>query len=121
MKPRLLGIVLLATVSAAAWAQSGSIVGSNSGGSASANIPAPLPVPSTGTSADAAGARGTSPSASETYGETSVAAPGIEGTVRASGRCDTLMGQERTRCLREQASTGTTGPTSTGASSGGTR
>ena len=118
--PQLLGFVLLAA-SAAACAQSGSIVGSNSGGSASTNIPAPLPVPSTGSSADAAGARGTSPRAGETYGETSVATPAIEGTARASGRCDTLTGEDRTRCLREQASTGTAGPTSTGASSGATR
>ena len=98
--------------------QSGSSIGSNTGGSASINQPAPLPVPSTGTSADMAGSRGTtSPSA----GESSVASPTLETTGRSSGRCDTLLGDERTRCLREQASTGTTGPTSTGTSSGGTR
>lgn len=98
--------------------QSGSNIGANTGGSASINQPAPLPVPSTGTSADMAGNRGTT---SPTAGETSVSSPALETRGRASGRCDTLLGEERAKCLREQASTGTTGPTSTGTSSGGTR
>jgi hypothetical protein len=122
MKLHILGIALLAACSAAAaQTQSGSSIGSNTGGSASTNTPAPLPVPSTGTNADAAGARGTTPRTSET----SVGASGAYGTPdtagRSSGRCDTLIGDERARCLREQASTGTTGPGSTGMSTGATR
>ena len=120
MRLHLLGFALV-VASAAAFAQhtqSGSAIGSNTGGSASANIPAPLPVPSTGTSADAAGTRGTSPRT-----ETSAGTAGLtqDNIGRSSGRCDTLIGDERQRCLREQASTGTTGPASTGMSSGATR
>lgn len=40
---------------------------------------------------------------------------------RSSGRCDTLIGEERNKCLREQARTGTTGPASTGMGSGAGR
>ncbi len=42
-------------------------------------------------------------------------------TAPAATRCDPLTGDERARCLREPASAGTTGPTSTGASSGATK
>jgi hypothetical protein len=119
MRLHLLAIALLAA-SAAAWAQpqSGSGIGANTGGSASANQPAPLPVPSTGTSADAAGAQGTSPRTEASAGTTGITQ---DNTVRSSGRCDTLLGEERAKCLREQASTGTTGPGSTGMSSGAPR
>lgn len=116
MKLQILGIAFAAASAAAFAQQSGSNIGANTGGSASINNPAPLPVPSTGTSADAAGTRGTSPRT----GETSVASPAIAGGT-SSGRCDTLLGEERAKCLREQASTGTTGPGSTGMSSGATR
>jgi hypothetical protein len=110
MKTRLLVIALGAACAAAfAQPQSGSNIGPRS---------APLPVPSTGTSTDAAGTRGTSP---RTAGETSVSSPTLETTGRSSGRCDTLTGEERAQCLREQASTGTTGPASTGAGPGATR
>ena len=92
--------------------QSGTGIGANTGGSASINVPPPPAPPSTGTSADAAGTQGTSPRT-----ETSAGTGGLtpDTTGRSSGRCDSLIGEERTKCLREQASTGTTGPTSTGA------
>jgi hypothetical protein len=117
MKAQLLAIAL-AAASAAALAQtappqSGTGIGVNTGGSSSTNIPPPPAPPSTGTSADTAGRQGTSPRA-----ETSVGAGGSvltpDNVGRSSGRCDTLIGEERNKCLREQASTGTTGPTSTG-------
>jgi hypothetical protein len=116
MKLHLLGIALLAASAASfAQTQSGSGIGSNTGGSAAANNPPPLSVPSTGTSADAAGAQGTSPRS-----ETSAGASGlsIDNAGRSSGRCDSLIGDERLKCQREQASTGSTGPGSTGMSSG---
>jgi hypothetical protein len=118
MKIYLLGVAFM-TVSAVVGAQtqSGSSIGSNSGGSASTNVPAPLPVPSTGTTADGAATRGTSPRADDT----SVSTRGLETSGPASGRCDTLFGEERAKCLREQASAGTTGPASTGMSTGATR
>jgi hypothetical protein len=118
MKIHLLGLAFMA-VSAVVGAQtqSGSNIGSNTGGSASTNVPAPLPVPSTGTTADNAATRGTSPRA----GDTSVSTSGLETSGPSSGRCDTLIAEERAKCLREQASAGTTGPASTGMSSGATR
>jgi hypothetical protein len=67
--------------------------------------------PSTGTSADTAGAAGTTAPRSGSS-ETSV---GISGATappaptRTSGLCDTLTGDERIRCQREQAATGTQG------------
>jgi hypothetical protein len=112
-----LAALIASTASAWAQTQSGSGIGSNTGGSAAANIPAPLPAPSTGTSADAAGTQGTAPRTSEPYG----ADAGPVVTRAPLTRCDPLTGEERARCLREQASTGTTGPTSTGASSAGTK
>jgi hypothetical protein len=116
MKLRLLIASLLAA-SGSVWAQtqSGSGIGPNTGGSASTNTPAPLPVPSTGTGADTAGTQGTTPRTSEPLG---LGGPIV--TVPAATRCDPLTGDERARCLRE-ASTGTTGPGSTGASSGATK
>ena len=82
--------------------------------------PRPLPPssPSSGTSVDSAGAQGTN----QRTPETSVGTSGATASPlpdRSSGRCDTLTGQERTQCLREQASTGTTGAGSVGGSSGG--
>ena len=108
----------LLAASASAWAQtqSGSGIGSNTGGSAAANVPAPLAVPSTGTSADAAATQGTTPRTSEPLGTAGDTMPRP-----AAARCDPLTGEERANCLRQQAGTGTTGPTSTGASSGGTK
>lgn len=98
---------------AAAQAQSGSAIRSDSG----------LRPPSTGTSADNAGTTGTTAPRSESpVPSTSV---GISGASRApeptrtSGLCDTLTGEERAQCLREQASTGTVGPGSAGAGSTG--
>jgi len=81
--------------------------------------------PSTGTSGDTAGMAGTtaprSPSAQSspetsvgTSGATTPAAP-----TRTSGLCDTLTGDERIRCQREQAATGTQGSGSAGAGSTG--
>jgi hypothetical protein len=72
--------------------------------------------PSTGTSADTAGAAGTTaPRSSDTTsssGTTSVgtsgASSGASAPIRSSGLCDTLIGDERMKCLKEQAATGTT-------------
>jgi hypothetical protein len=120
MRLYLLGIALLAASAGAQpqQIQSGSGIGANTGGSSSINIPPPPAPPSTGTSADAAGTGGTSPRT-----ETSVGASGItpDNVGRSSGRCDTLIGEERNKCLREHASTGTTGPASTGMGSGAGR
>jgi hypothetical protein len=121
VKLHVLGIALLAACAAAlAQTQSGSSIGANSPGIGGNVQPRPLPptLPSTGTSADSAGAQGTSPPTPETSVGTSgaTAAPLPD---RSSGRCDTLTGQERTQCLREQASTGTTGAGSVGGSPGG--
>jgi hypothetical protein len=44
-----------------------------------------------------------------------------ESSGRSTGRCDTLTNEERAQCLREQASTGTAGAGSAGASSGASR
>jgi hypothetical protein len=118
MNLRILAIALLAA-SAASYAQapSGSAIGSNTGGSASTNVPPPLPT--TGTSGDTAGMRGTSPRGMDPGASTS--APTADAADRSSGRCDTLLGEERVKCLREQASTGTAGAGSTGMGSGATR
>ena len=135
MKPKSFytAAVLLA-FSAAAFAQtqSGSSIGGSSGlsntatacdrlsgverakclsdsasGGASASSGA-MSAPSTGTSADRAGAAGTTaPRAPETSVGTSGAASGASATGTSSGLCDTLIGEERMKCLREQASTGT--------------
>lgn len=78
--------------------------------------------PSTGTSGDAAGAAGTTAPRSSSSTDSSVSAsattsgPAASGS--SSGLCDTLTGDERAKCLREQASTGTSGPASTGMGSG---
>jgi hypothetical protein len=119
MKFHIVGIALLAASAASfAQTQSGSGIGANTGGSASVNVPAPLPLPSTGTSADTAGTQGTSPRTSEPSGGSSSVVGGSPVAGSSSGRCDPLMGDERTKCLREPASTGTTGPGSTGMGSG---
>jgi hypothetical protein len=75
--------------------------------------------PSTGTSADSAGAAGTtSPRSPDTSVGISGATGGATSAGTTTGRCDTLLGDERQKCLREQASTGTTGAGSTGMGSG---
>lgn len=115
MTRQLLAIALAAaSATLAAQTNSGSGIGANTGGSSSINIPPPPPAPpSSGTSADTAGMQGTSPRGESSVGAGStVLTPDNVG--RSSGRCDTLTGEERHKCLREQASTGTTGPTSTG-------
>ena len=71
-------------------------------------------LPSTGTSGDTAGSQGTSPRFSESSVGTSGAVSGAGATGPSTGRCETLTGDERARCMREQASTGTAGPGSTG-------
>jgi hypothetical protein len=126
MKLHILGIALLAASTASlAQTQSGSGIGSNTGGSVggSASVeprPLPLPLPSTGTSGDTAGTRGTSPRSAESSVGSSNTAGGVF-TGPSSGLCDTLIGDERAKCLREQASTGTSGAGSTGMGSGTTR
>jgi hypothetical protein len=118
MKLHLLGIALLTACSAvSAQTQSGSSIGTNSGGVAGSAQPRPLPSsPSTGTSADSVGTQGTSqrPPETETSGATAPPLPD-----RSSGLCDTLTGQERAQCLREQSRTGTAGTGSVGGSAGG--
>jgi hypothetical protein len=107
---------LLALSSASlAQTQSGSSIGSNTGttGSVSADPssqrtpPRDAGIPSTGTSADNAGAGGTAPRSPDTSVGTSGALSGAGAIGPSSGRCDTLIGDERMKCLREQASTGT--------------
>ncbi len=121
MKLHVFGIALLAACAAAsAQTQSGSSIGANSPGVGGNVQPRPLPptLPSAGTSADSAGAQGTTPRTPETSVGTSgaTAAPLPD---RSSGRCDTLTGEERAQCLREQSTTGTAGAGSVGGSSGG--
>lgn len=101
MKLHILGIALLAA-SAASFAQT------QSGSGIAHPRPLPQPLPSTGTSADSAGTQGTSPRTPETSVGTSSTVLTPDNTGRSSGRCDTLIGEERAKCLREQASTGTT-------------
>lgn len=121
MKPHILAIALVAACSAAfAQTQSGSSIGTESSGVGGSVQPRPLPpsLPSTGTSADSAGAQGTSQRTPETSVGTSAASGASRIGERSSGLCDTLIGEERTKCLREQASTGTAGPGSVGAGGG---
>lgn len=119
MKLRILGITLLAASAAAcAQTQSGSAIGSNTGGSGSVQPrPLPQPLPSTGTSADTGGEQGTGMrGAPSTYGsnDSVLGAP----TARpGSGPCDSLIGDERSKCLRDQAN-GSAGAGSTGMGSG---
>jgi hypothetical protein len=107
MKFKLLCAALLA-FSAVAQAQTGSRIG--------------ITGPSTGTSGDSAGAAGTTAPRSNTS-ETSVGTSGATAPAipnRSSGLCDTLIGEERLKCQREQAATGSAGAGSTGAASGTT-
>jgi len=123
MKRHLLGIALLtAWTAVGAQTQSGSGIGANSPGVGGNVRERPLPptLPSTGTSAPSAGTQGMSQRTPET--ESSVSTSGATAPPlpdRSSGRCDTLTGQERAQCLREQASTGTAGTGSVGGSAGG--
>lgn len=108
----------LLAFSAFAQTQSGSSIGSNTGMSGSASVQgagtsgsatAGTRLPSTDTSADTAGAAGTTaPRSPGTSVGTSGAVSGAASAGTSSGRCDTLIGDERMKCLREQASTGTT-------------
>ena len=113
MKLKLLFLAAAALVALPALAQlqSGSSIGARG--------------PSTGTSGDTAGMAGTtaprSPS-TESSPETSVGTSGATtpaAPTRTSGLCDTLTGDERLRCQREQAATGTQGGGSAGAGSTG--
>ena len=112
---RLLAIALLAAYTAAsAQTQSGSNIGTNSPGVGGNVQPRPATLPSTGTTADSARPQGTSPRTPE---ESSVSTSGATAAPlpdRSSGLCDTLTGQERRQCLREQASTGSAGAGSVG-------
>ena len=118
---RLLAIALLAACTAAsAQTQSGSNIGTNSPGVGGNVQPRPVPptLPSTSTTADSARPQGTSPRTPE---ESSVSTSGATAAPlpdRSSGLCDTLTGQERRQCLREQANTGTAGPGSVGGAGG---
>lgn len=115
MKAKLFLIAAIGLLSASALAQvqSGSGIRSGPG----------MIGPSTGTSGDSAGTAGTTAPRTSASPETSV---GISGATspsapnRSSGLCDTLTGEERLKCQREQASTGGAGAGSTGAASGTT-
>ena len=121
MNRHLLGIALLAACTAAfAQTQSGSSIGSNSPGGGNVQ-PRPLPptLPSTGTSTAPVGTQGASQRVP--YTESSVSTSGATAPPlpdRSSGLCDTLTGQERAQCQREQASTGTAGAGSVGGAGG---
>jgi hypothetical protein len=111
--------LLAASSVSIAQTQSGSSIGSNTGGSATTGT-APIGAPSTGTSNDNAGAVGTTSPRSP---DTSVGVSGAYSaapTGPSSGRCDTLTGDERNKCLQEQASTGTTTPRTGSAGPGST-
>ena len=106
------GVMLAVSTAAFAQTQSGSAIGSNPGTAGSVNVDrsrtADTPIPRTGTSADSAGAGGTSPRSETSVGTSGAAASATPTTSpSSSGRCDTLIGDERLKCQREQASTGT--------------
>src|SRR5262249_59248165 len=95
----------------------------NSPGTGGSVQPRPVPptLPSTGTSGTSAGVQGTSPRTPE---ESSVSTSGATAPPlpdRSSGLCDTLTGQERRLCQREQASIGTAGAGSVGGAGGSGR
>jgi hypothetical protein len=74
--------------------------------------------PSTGTSADTAGAAGTTaPRSPDTSVGTSGAASGTASTGSTTLRCDTMTGDERAKCLKEQRDavgpSGTASPSTT--------
>ncbi|HEX6265624.1 MAG TPA: hypothetical protein VFZ81_01875, partial [Burkholderiales bacterium] len=100
MKLKLFCTAAAALMSLSAFAQSGSGIGSDPG-------------ISTGTSGDAAGTAGTTAPRSSSSTDTSVGASGATRaaapTGSSSGLCDALTGDERMKCLREQAATGTQG------------
>ena len=119
MKRRIIGIALLAACSAAsAQVRSGSEMSTE-------RVPpraAPQPLPSTGTSADTANVPGTTPRSYSSVGESAATSgSGRLSSQRASGLCETLLGDELVKCLRELASTGSAGAGSTGASPGATK
>jgi len=124
MKLYLVGIALLAGFTAAsAQTQSGSSIGGNSPGVGGNVQPRPVPptLPSVDTRPSSTGVQGASPRAPE---ESSVSTSGATAAPlpeRSSGLCDTLTGQERRQCQREQASTGSAGPGSAGGAGGGVR
>ncbi len=109
----------LMAVSSASFAQSqsGSIIRSDRG----------ISPPSTGTSADSAGAAATTAPRSPDTASSAATSVGASGATtrpeaavgRSSGLCDTLTGDERVKCLREQATTGTAGGTSGGSAGAG--
>ena len=121
MKRRIIGIALLAACSAASsQAQSGSQIGSNTGGTGSVP-PQTLsqPLPSSGTSADTANVPATTPRSYSSVGESAATnGSGRLSSQRSIGLCDTLLGDELMKCLRELTSTGSAGAGSTGMSGG---
>ena len=122
MKRRIIGIALLAACSAAsAQVQSGSEIRSNSEGTS--NVPPrallPQPLPSSSTSADTANVPATTPRSYSSVGESAATnGSGRLSSQRSIGLCDTLLGDELKKCLREQTSTGSAGAGSTGMSGG---
>ena len=117
MNPKLLCAACAAallSLPALAQTQSGSAIGSRG--------------PSTGTSADTAGAAGTTaprtpssapqtPAPETSAGTSGATAP--PAPTRTSGLCDTLTGDARIRCQREQAATGSPGGGATGSAGPG--
>jgi hypothetical protein len=125
MSLHFLGIALLAACTAvSAQTQSGSSIGGNSPGVGGNVQPRPVAptLPSIDTRPSSTGVQGTSPrtppeeSSVSTSGATAPPLPD-----RSSGLCDTLTGQERRQCQREQANTGTAGTGSVGGAGGGVR
>ena len=107
--------LLAFSTAAFAQTQSGSSIRSDSG----------LSAPATGSSADTAGSAGSTaprtPDTTNSPATTSVGTSGATssaGPTRTSGLCDTLTGDERVKCLREQVSTGTAGGSSSTGTSG---
>ena len=76
---------------------------------------------SIGTVPGSAFTRSGRPRAAHTSVGESAASRSAEISGRSTGRCDTLTNEERARCLREQASTGTAGGGSVGGASGTSR
>ena len=67
--------------------------------------------PSTGSGADSAGSGTTAPrspdSDTSSVGATAIEGSASAGATRSAGRRGTLLGEERQKCLKEQAATGT--------------
>jgi len=108
MKLHILCAALLAASSAFAQTSPSTPQGSNAAPSVSGTAIREVPS-STGSSADTAGSGTTAPRSADTSSvgtSGAVAGTASAGTTSSTGRCDTLLGDERQKCLKEQAATG---------------